>query len=73
MLSLGLNRDLLYPIREQQQQGKLDGATVFTADRWYRRPGRRPAFAGSARPAIPAGHRVEARIAVDAMPNGTQT
>src|SRR5271169_2925569 len=33
MLSLGLNRDLLYPIREQQRQGKLDGATVFTADR----------------------------------------
>ena len=33
MLSLGLNRDLLYPIRQQQRQGKLDGATVFTADR----------------------------------------
>jgi imidazolonepropionase-like amidohydrolase len=33
MLSLGLNRDLLYPIRAQQRQGKLDGATVFTADR----------------------------------------
>src|SRR5580698_4155637 len=33
MLSLGLNRDLLYQIREQQRQGTLDGATVFTADR----------------------------------------
>jgi imidazolonepropionase-like amidohydrolase len=33
MLSLGLNRDLLYAIRQQQRQGKLDGATVFTADR----------------------------------------
>src|ERR1700728_4639285 len=33
MLSLGVNRDLLYSIRQQQRQGKLDGATVFTADR----------------------------------------
>src|ERR1700761_2944937 len=33
MLSLGLNRDLLYSIRQQQHQGKLDGATVLTADR----------------------------------------
>lgn len=33
MLSLGLNRDLLYSIRQEQHEGKLDGATVFTADR----------------------------------------
>ena len=33
MLSLGVNRDLLYAIRQQQRQGKLDGATVLTADR----------------------------------------
>ncbi|HEY0785513.1 MAG TPA: amidohydrolase family protein, partial [Acidobacteriaceae bacterium] len=32
MLSLGLNRDLVYRVREQQQAGALDGATVFVAD-----------------------------------------
>ncbi|WP_446743482.1 amidohydrolase family protein [Silvibacterium acidisoli] len=33
MLSLGLNRDLLYGIRAEQRAGKVDGAEVFTADR----------------------------------------
>ena len=33
MLSLGLNRDLVYAIRSQQQAGVLDGASVFVADR----------------------------------------
>ena len=33
MLSLGLNRDLVYTIRAQQAAGNLDGATVFVADR----------------------------------------
>lgn len=33
MLSLGLNRDLIYGIRAEQRQGHLDGATVFVADR----------------------------------------
>ncbi|RXH56906.1 amidohydrolase family protein [Granulicella sibirica] len=33
MLSLGLNRDLVYQIRAEQRAGKLDGASVFVADR----------------------------------------
>lgn len=33
MLSLGLNRDLIYGIRAEQRAGHLDGATVFVADR----------------------------------------
>jgi imidazolonepropionase-like amidohydrolase len=33
MLSLGLNRDLLYDIRAQQQAGAVGGASIFTADR----------------------------------------
>ena len=33
MLSLGCNRDLIYPIRSRQQAGDLDGASVFVADR----------------------------------------
>jgi imidazolonepropionase-like amidohydrolase len=32
MLSLGLNRDLIYRVQEQQEAGTLDGATVFVAD-----------------------------------------
>ncbi len=31
-LSLGLNRDLIYRVQEQQKAGTLDGATVFVAD-----------------------------------------
>ena len=33
MLSLGLNRDLVYSIRSQQTAGTFDGAAVFVADR----------------------------------------
>jgi imidazolonepropionase-like amidohydrolase len=67
MLSLGLNRDLLYPMRAQQRAGKLDGATVFTADRGIGVPDGAPPLPAAAdqlyRPATPA----EARAAVDAM------
>jgi imidazolonepropionase-like amidohydrolase len=65
MLSLGLNRDLLYALRDQQRQGKLDGATVFTADRGIGVPDAAPPLPAAAdqlyRPANPA----EARLAVD--------
>ena len=33
MMSLGLNRDLVYELRDEQRQGKLSGATIFTAGR----------------------------------------
>ncbi len=42
MLSLGLNRDLVYAIRTQQAAGNLDGATVFVADRGIGVPGGAP-------------------------------
>ncbi|WP_158615440.1 amidohydrolase family protein [Acidipila sp. EB88] len=42
MLSLGLNRDLIYLIRAQQTAGNLDGATVFVADRGIGVPGGAP-------------------------------
>jgi len=32
MLSLGLNRDLIYIVQQQQETGGIDGATVFVAD-----------------------------------------
>src|SRR5258707_1906781 len=31
ILSLGLNRDLVYDVREEQRAGRLGGATIFTA------------------------------------------
>jgi imidazolonepropionase-like amidohydrolase len=33
ILSLGLNRDLVYQLRAEQQAGRLGGATIFTAGR----------------------------------------
>lgn len=33
IVSLGLNRDLVYELRDQQHQGKLGGATILTAGR----------------------------------------
>ncbi|WP_260704654.1 amidohydrolase family protein [Edaphobacter flagellatus] len=33
IVSLGLNRDLVYELREQQRAGKLEGATILTAGR----------------------------------------
>jgi imidazolonepropionase-like amidohydrolase len=67
MMSLGLNRDLLYSIRQQQRQGKLDGATVLTADRAIGVPDAAPGLPAAPdqiyRPANPA----EAVAAVDAM------
>jgi imidazolonepropionase-like amidohydrolase len=67
MLSLGVNRDLLYAIRQQQRQGKLDGATVFTADRGIGVPDAAPPLPAApdqiARPASVE----EARATVDAM------
>jgi len=67
MLSLGVNRDLLYGIRQQQRQGKLDGATVFTADRGIGVPDAAPPLP-AAPDQIPRPATVEeARSTVDAM------
>jgi imidazolonepropionase-like amidohydrolase len=33
VLTLGLNRDLVYQVRDEQRQGKLGGASLFTAGR----------------------------------------
>jgi imidazolonepropionase-like amidohydrolase len=35
VLSLGVNKDLLYPLRDAQRAGKIGGANVFTADRGF--------------------------------------
>ena len=35
MLSLGLNRDLIYTLRDEQHQGTFPGASIFTAGRGF--------------------------------------
>src|ERR1700678_1206023 len=67
MLSLGLNRDLLYSIRAQQRQGKLDGATVFTADRGIGAVDGAPPLPAAPEPLSRPANAEEARAAVDAM------
>jgi imidazolonepropionase-like amidohydrolase len=67
MLSLGLNRDLLYSIRQQQREGKLDGATVFTADRGIGVPDAAPPLPAAPDQIYRPATAQEARAAVDAM------
>jgi imidazolonepropionase-like amidohydrolase len=42
ILSLGLNRDLVYELREEQRAKRLGGATIFTAGRGIGVPGGAP-------------------------------
>jgi imidazolonepropionase-like amidohydrolase len=67
MLSLGVNRDLLYGIRQQQRQGKLDGATVFTADRGIGVPDAAPPLPAAPDQISRPATMEEARATVDAM------
>ncbi len=43
IISLGLNKDLLYRLRAGQEKGELGGATILTADRGIGTPGGVPA------------------------------
>jgi|HubBroStandDraft_6_1064221.scaffolds.fasta_scaffold65425_5 imidazolonepropionase-like amidohydrolase len=67
MLSLGVNRDLLYPIRQQQREGKLDGATVFTADRGIGVPDAAPGLPAAPDQLYRPATAEEARSVVDAI------
>jgi imidazolonepropionase-like amidohydrolase len=67
MLSLGVNRDLLYVIRALQSKGKLDGATVFTADRGIGVPNGNPGLPAAPDQLYRPASVEEARAAVDAM------
>lgn len=67
MLSLGLNRDLLYQIRQQQREGKVDGATVFTADRGIGVPDAAPPLPAAPDQLYRPATAEEARVAVDEM------
>jgi len=65
MVSLGLNKDLVYSVRAHQQTGQFDGATLLTAGRGIGVPDGFPPMNGSSdqiyRPSTPE----EARRAVD--------
>ena len=67
MISLGMNRDLVYKLRSQQETGVLGGATLLTADRGIGIPGGMPPMNVPPdqiyRPTTPE----EARKDVDAM------
>ncbi len=67
MLSLGVNRDLLYDLRKQQRQGKLDGATVLTADRGIGVPNAAPGLPSAPDQITRPATAEEARAIVDAM------
>ena len=42
-MSLGMNNDMLYKLRSEQEKGKLQGSTILTADRGMGVPGGVPA------------------------------
>jgi imidazolonepropionase-like amidohydrolase len=67
VLSLGANRDLLYDLRREQRQGKLDGATVYTADRGLGVPGAAPGLPAAPDQIYRPASAQQAREAVDAM------
>jgi imidazolonepropionase-like amidohydrolase len=48
ILSLGVNRDLVYALREEQRRGRLGGATMFTAGRGIGVPGGAPGLPAAA-------------------------
>jgi imidazolonepropionase-like amidohydrolase len=66
MLSLGLNRDLVYAIRAQQIAGNLDGAAVFVADRGIGVPKGAPLIPHAADQLYQPTTPEEARTDVDA-------
>jgi imidazolonepropionase-like amidohydrolase len=67
MLSLGLNRDLLYELRERQSAGDVSGASIFTADRGLGVPDGIPPFALASDQLYRPATAEEARADVQAM------
>jgi imidazolonepropionase-like amidohydrolase len=67
MLSLGLNRDLVYDLRGQQRAGALGGATLLTAGRGIGVTNGAPPFAVAADQVYRPATAEEARHEVDEM------
>jgi len=67
MLSLGVNRDLIYEVRAEQRAGKLDGATVYSADRGIGVPDAAPPLPHAPDQLYTPRTSAEARADIDAM------
>jgi imidazolonepropionase-like amidohydrolase len=67
ILSLGLNRDLVYELREGQRAGRLGGATIFTAGRGIGVPGGAPPLPAAADQIYRPATAEEARRDVDEL------
>jgi imidazolonepropionase-like amidohydrolase len=67
MLSLGVNRDLIYEVRDQQRAGALDGATVYSADRGIGVPDAAPPLPHAPDQLYTPKTPDEARADIDAM------
>ena len=67
MLSLGVNRDLIYEVREEQRAGKLDGAAVYSGDRGIGVPDAAPPLPHAPDQLYQPKTPEEARAYVDAM------
>ncbi len=67
MMSLGMNKDSLYPLIAAQKQGQIGGATIFTADRGLGSPDGMPPVAVGTDQVYRPGTPAEARKDVDEM------
>jgi imidazolonepropionase-like amidohydrolase len=67
ILSLGLNRDLVYELRAEQRAGRLGGATIFTAGRGIGVPGGAPPLPAATDQIYRPASADEARKEVDEM------
>ncbi|NYF90855.1 amidohydrolase family protein [Tunturiibacter empetritectus] len=67
ILSLGLNRDLVFVLRDEQQAGRLGGASIFTAGRGIGVPEGAPPLPAAADQIYRPATEKEARRAVDEM------
>ncbi|MGA8026609.1 MAG: amidohydrolase family protein [Bryobacteraceae bacterium] len=73
VMSLGMNKDLLYQLRSEQEKGDLGGPTILTADRGIGTPGGVPAVQVGPdqiyRPATPEEARADVREMAQRAPN----
>jgi imidazolonepropionase-like amidohydrolase len=67
IMSLGVNRDLVYELREEQRKGRLGGATIFTAGRGIGVPGGAPGLPAAADQIYRPAKVDEARKDVDEL------
>jgi imidazolonepropionase-like amidohydrolase len=67
IVSLGLNRDLVYQLRDQQREGKLGGATILTAGRGIGVPNGAPGLDVATDQIYRPANAEEARKDVDEM------